>query len=299
MRSKRWSMWFVLVGSFMFQMSCGSEPARQAESRQKSEAQQKAEPRQQFDLRGEVVGVDKERHQVIIAHEAIEGYMEAMTMPFNVKDDWALSVLSPGKRVQATLVVQGNRSWIEHPIIYEGKSSGGTGYAFSAPKPGVRIPDFRLLNQDGKPIHLSQYQGRPLLLTFIYTRCPLPDYCPLMSFNFAAIHQRILSIPPSDRTPHLLSISFDYDYDTPQVLQKYAQRYMNPLDFQNWEFATGSPDQIKRITGYFGLILRKENNQIVHSLVTALIGPDGKLDHLYLQNEWKPEEVLARLKLVD
>jgi protein SCO1/2 len=291
MQSNRWSTLFAVAGACMFLISCRSEPSQKAGSQQQSESQQ------QYDLRGEVVGVDKDRHQVIIAHEAIEGYMEAMTMPFNVKDQWAMDSLAPGKRVQATLVVQGDRSWLEHIIIYEGKSSGSTGFAFSAPKPGIKIPDFELLNQDGKPIHLRQYQGRPLLLTFIYTRCPLPDYCPLMSFNFAAIHQRVQSMPPSDRTPHLLSISFDYEYDTPQVLRKYAQRYMNPLDFQNWEFATGSSDQIKKITGYFGLILRKENNQIVHSLVTALIGPDGKLVHLYLHNDWKPEEVLTRLKL--
>lgn len=291
MRRNHWGAVLVLAGVCICLMSCRSESGQQAQQTQQSEQ------RQEYNLRGEVVGVDKDRQQVIIAHEAIEGYMDAMTMPFKVKDEWAMSSLAPGKRVQATLVVQGDRSWIEKLIIYEGKASKNTAIAFTPPKPGAKIPDFELLNQDGERIHISQYQGHPLLLTFIYTRCPLPDYCPLMSFNFSAIDRRIKSLPPSERIPHLLSISFDYDFDTPSVLRKYAQRYMNPLDFQNWEFATGSADQIKKITGYFGLILRKENNQIVHSLVTALVDPDGKLVHLYLHNDWKPEDVLARLKL--
>jgi protein SCO1/2 len=252
---------------------------------------------QRHQLRGEVVAVDQDRHQVTLAHEKIEGFMDAMTMPFNVKDEWAIPLLAPGKRVQATLVVQGNRSWIEGLIISEGKASTDTSLVFTMPEPGAKIPDFELLNQDGERIHLSQYQGRPLLMTFIYTRCPLPDYCPLMCFNFAAIHKRLESMPPSEKIPHLLTVSFDSEYDTPAVLRKFAQRYMNPLDFQSWEFATGSWDEIRKITGHFGLIFRKEKNQIVHSLVTALIGPDGRLVKIYLHNDWKPEEVLSQLDL--
>ena len=274
---------FTAAGVAIFLTGCRSES--------------QPEKAQRYQLRGEVVSVDQDRHQVTLAHEKIEGFMDAMTMPFNVKDEWAMSALAPGKRVQATLVVQGNHSWIEGLIISEGKASTNTSLAFTMPEPGAKIPDFELLSQDGEPIHLSQYQGRPLLLTFIYTRCPLPDYCPLMCFNFAAIHQKLQSMRPSEKIPHLLTVSFDSEFDTPAVLRKFAQRYMNPLDFQSWEFATGSSDEIRKITGYFGLIFRKEENQIVHSLVTALIGPDGKLVKIYLHNDWKPEEVLSRLDL--
>ncbi len=253
-------------------------------------------PEQRFDLRGSVVAVDKANRQVTIAHEPIKGYMDAMTMPFNIGDDWAVTVLAPGQTVEATLVVQGDRSWIEGLKITQTKDSGSSAVANSPPQIGAEVPDFQLLNQENKQIHLSQYRGRPLLLTFIYTRCPLPDYCPRMSKNFSEIYRGLQSQPQSDRKPHLLSISFDPDFDTPAELKNYAGRYMNPADFSVWEFATGTPDEIRKIAGYFGLSYQKESGQIIHSLVTALIGPDGKLVRLYLGNEWTSRQVLTELQ---
>jgi protein SCO1/2 len=221
--------------------------------------------------------------------------MGAMTMPFNVKDDWALSVLSPGQTVNAVLVVQENRSWIEDLKISDGESEEYPEDALPLPEPGDIVPDFELLNQDNRRIHLHQYRGRPLLLTFIYTRCPLPDYCPLMSGNFAAIHHSLQSQPETGNRPHLLTVSFDTDFDTPSVLREYAGRYMKPVQFDHWEFATGSKEQIQEITGYFGLAYEQQSGQIIHSLVTALIGPDGKLVRIYNGNQWRPDEILAEL----
>jgi protein SCO1/2 len=251
---------------------------------------------QRYDLKGSVVAVSREKRQVTIAHEPIKGYMDAMTMPFNVRDEWALTVLAPGQKVEATLVVQGDRSWIEGLRITETKDNPDAPAAAVFPKIGDTVPDFTLLNQDNKRIHLTQYRGRPLLLTFIYTRCPLPDYCPRTSKNFSEIYQGLQSFVPSGHKPHLLTVSFDTDYDTPAVLRDYAARYMNPVAFSEWEFATGSSDEIKKITGYFGLVYSRESGQITHSLVTALIGPDGRLAHLYLGNDWTPRQVLAEFK---
>ncbi len=253
-------------------------------------------PEQRYDLRGKVVSVDIARQQVTLAHEPVEGYMDAMTMPFNVREEWAMDELAPGQEVQATLVVQGDRSWIEGLVISQTVDSDSPVVAGSVPEIGDEVPDFSLLNQDNSRIHLSQYRGRPLLLTFIYTRCPLPDYCPRTSMNFSEIHRKLRSRPESNRKPRLLTISFDTDYDTPPVLRDYAGRYMNPTDFGEWEFATGSPDEIKEITGYFGLSYYKESDQIIHSLVTALIGPDGKLESLYLGNKWTPSQILAEFQ---
>jgi protein SCO1/2 len=252
-------------------------------------------PERRFDLKGKVISVDKEHRQVTIAHEEIKGFMDAMTMPFTVKDDWALGVLAPGQTVEATLVVQEDRSWIVGIRISQTEPATEPATATSVLKPGDAVRDFELLNQDNKRIKLSQYRGRPLLLTFIYTRCPLPEFCPLTSKKFSEIYRELPSLP-SSKKPHLLTISFDSDYDTPAVLRDYARRYMNPLSFEDWEFATGSAGQIKESTTYFGLIYRKESGQITHSLVTALIGPDGKLAHLYLRNDWTPKDVLAELR---
>jgi protein SCO1/2 len=253
-------------------------------------------PERRYELKGRVVSVQKTQRQVTLAHDPIKDYMDAMTMPFNVKDAWALSVLTPGQKVEATLVVSGERSWIEGLRISRSESPGNSSAANPEPKIGDEVPDFRLLNQDNKRIHLDQYRGRPLLLTFIYTRCPLPDYCPRTSRYFSEIYRRIQSLPDSTWRPHLLTVSFDTDFDTPAVLRKYAARYMDPPGFGDWTFATGTADEIRQITGYFGLIYRRESGQITHSLVTALIAPDGKLDRLYRNNEWTPGRVLEDLK---
>jgi protein SCO1/2 len=250
-------------------------------------------PEQRFDLKGKVVAVDPAHRQVTIAHEKIPGFMDAMTMSFDIGDDWAVAVLAPGQRIEATLVVRGDRSWIEGLRISKTEEQKGVPLSSPAPKIGDKVPDFWLLNQDNRRIHLSQYGGRPLLLTFIYTRCPLPDYCPRTSMNFSEIYRSLESGNKSN--PHLLTVSFDTDHDTPAVLREYAGRYMHPVNFGTWEFATGSPEEIKKITGYFGLSYWPESGQITHNLVTALIGPDGRLARLYQGNQWKVAEVMADL----
>jgi protein SCO1/2 len=253
-------------------------------------------PERRFDLKGTVISLDKEHRQVTIAHEEIKGFMDAMTMPFNVKEDWAMEALAPGQTVEAILVVQEDRSWIEGMRISKTVSTSDPVNTVVSLKRGDEVPDFELLNQDNHRIKLSQYRGHPLLLTFIYTRCPLPEFCPRTSKNFSEIYQEMQSSLPTAKRPHLLTISFDVDYDTPAVLRDYARRCMNPVSFENWEFATGSMEEISKITAYFGLVYQKESGQIVHSMVTALIGPDGKLMHLYLRNEWKPKDILADLR---
>ncbi|HTY64099.1 MAG TPA: SCO family protein [Acidobacteriota bacterium] len=257
-------------------------------------------PERRFELKGKVVSVDKSQHQVTLEHEAIKGYMDAMTMSFDVKDDQVLP-LAPGQMIRATLVVQEDRSWIEGITITKTESEaepiGDSAELHPAPKPGTEVPDFSLLNQDNKHIHLSQYKGQYLLLTFIYSRCPLPDYCPRTSSNFAAIHNSLHSMPSSGPKTHLLTVSFDTENDTPSVLREYAARYMRPAAFDEWEFATGTPDEIKNITGFFGVSFWRESGMIAHFLMTALIGPDGKIASIHPGNKWTPREILAELKL--
>jgi protein SCO1/2 len=253
-------------------------------------------PERRFDLKGKVVAIDNAQRQVTIAHEQIPGFMDAMTMPFNVREDWALGALAPGQAIEATLVVQGDRSWIEGIRISQSEAGDSSQTAGATLRIGDEVPDFKLLNQDNKQIHLAQYRGRPLLLTFIYTRCPLPDFCPRTSRNFSEVYRGLKSTTKSGRRPHLLTVSFDTEYDTPAVLREYARRYMNPPDFGAWEFATGFPEDIQKITGYFGLVYRRESGQITHSLVTALIGPGGKLTRLYQGNQWIPSQVLTEFQ---
>jgi len=257
-------------------------------------------PGQRFDLRGKVVAVNKNEGTVRLAHEAIPGYMAAMTMDYPLKDKWAFDVLKPGQTIHATLVSASDRAWLEGIVVTEETQPEGKSLAppESARTPiGEDVPDFPLTNQNGRQIHLHQYRGKTLLLTFLYTRCPLPNYCPLMSKNFAQILAQVRNDPTLSLSTHLLSISIDPEYDKPAVLRAYGLDYSgNAHPFDQWEFASGTPEQVRKVAEFFGLNYWTESGQIVHALVTALIGPDGKVVKIYRGNDWQPAIVLADLR---
>ncbi len=256
-----------------------------------------------YELKGKVVSVDKEKKEVTIAHDEIKGYMPAMTMPFKLKDEWAFDVLAPGSRVGATLVVDANSFWLEG-IAISMTMDDPTGVknpmdTVTKPKLGDEVPDFSLINQDGKPVKLHQYRGKALLLTFIYTRCPLPEYCTLMSSNLNEVNKALQGATNMQERTHLLSITIDPEYDTPKVLRSYGAATTGKFaqeNFAHWDFVTGKPEEIKRTAEYFGLTYFEEKNQITHSLRTALIAPDGKVHKLYPGNEWNPADVFKDIQ---
>ena len=256
-----------------------------------------------YPINGKVVAVDKKDRTATISHEDIAGYMPAMTMPFRIKNDADLEMMKPGDQVTGSLVVNDTSSWVEIATIAEGAGPiSPTAEIPGEPKPGDEVPDFGLTNQDGKRIHLAQYRGKALALTFVYTRCPQPDQCTLMSTNFATVDKELQKDPDTLAKTHLLTISFDPDYDTPKVLRSYGAshtgRYSDET-FQHWEFATGTKDEVKGIAQFFGLRYFQDtesgDEQVIHSLRTAVIGPDGKLMKLYRGNEWKPDEIVNDL----
>ena len=258
-----------------------------------------------FDLSGKVVSVEPGKHIITVAHEEIKDYMPAMTMPFTVKgSDWVFGVVKPGNRIAAAYVVDGTDSWLEEVVItQEGAADPNSRSGTAGPKPGDEVPNYRLINQNGDAIRIHDYKGKALLLTFIFTRCQDPNQCTLMSGNFANIHQELVKQPEVRNKTHLLSITFDPEYDTPKVLRSYGSAYTGKYadeTFDHWEFASGTQDEVKSVAQYFGMSYHKDEagkEQMVHTLATALIGPDSKLIKLYRGNEWTPEEVLADLKL--
>jgi protein SCO1/2 len=257
-----------------------------------------------YPIKGVVVAVNETERTAVVKHEDIPGYMAGMTMDFKIKNTADLKTMKPGDQITGTLVVDDVSSWIEITTITEGGAAlTPTTVVAGEPKPGDEIPDFSLLNQDGKPIHLSQYKGRSLALTFVYTRCPQPDQCTLMSSNFAAVDLELHKQPDVYAKTHLLTISFDPAYDTPQVMRSYGASHTGRYSdekFEHWEFATGSADEVKHIAEFFGLRYFKDSatgeEQIMHSLRTAVIDPDGKLVKLYRGNEWKPSELVEDLR---
>src|SRR6185436_17886837 len=135
-----------------------------------------------FDLKGKIVAVDKGQQLLTIAHEDIKDYMPGMTMEFKVRDAWVFDIAKPGDEITAAYIVDGASSWLEEVVIKEGtEKADAAGVAGTEPKVGDEIPNYRLINQDGKAIRIHDYKGKTLLLTFIFTRCQDPQQCTLMS----------------------------------------------------------------------------------------------------------------------
>jgi protein SCO1 len=254
-----------------------------------------------YDFKGKVVSVEKDKQLVTIAHEEVKGYMPAMIMPFKLKDAWPFEVLAAGDQIGATLVVDGSSTWLEDVVITQQGTAAATasGNQATEAKTGDEIPNYGLVNQDNKPIKIHDYRGKALLLTFIYTRCPDPTYCTLMSNNFAEVDQELQNQPELYKQTHLLSISFDPDFDTPAVLRSYGAAYTGKYvdeKFDHWEFASGSKDQVKGLAQYFGLRYYEGSDQIIHGLRTVIVAPDGKVYKVYSDNTWKPAEVVSDLQ---
>jgi protein SCO1 len=264
----------------------------------------KTENEKRYHVTGKVIAINKSEKTATINHDEIQGYMESMTMDFTVKSDSDLDKMKPGDQITGTLVITDTSSWIEIMAITQGGAAlTPTTIVPGEPKPGDEIPDFTLVNQDGKSIRLAQYKGKALALTFVYTRCPQPDQCTLMSNNFAAIEKELQPQPDAYAKTHLLSITFDPEYDTPKVMRSYGAshtgRYSDEA-FKHWEFVTGTAEQVRGIAEYFGVRSFKDSatgkEELIHSLRTAVIDPQGKLVKLYRGNEWKPAEIVADLK---
>lgn len=256
---------------------------------------------ERYELRGSVVSVDKERQRVVLAHEEVPGYMPAMTMPFRVKDRWVVDALEPGRQVQADLVVAGGGSWIENVTITTatGEPSAPSMIEGSVePTQGAPAPPVDLVDHEARRISLADFEGKAVVLTFIYTRCPVPDYCPLMTENFAVAEREMRGDPRLAGSVQLISVSIDPEFDTPEVMREYARRVAGDERGaipRNWTFATGSPDEVRKVAQSYGLVYESANGEVVHTLRTALIAPDGSLHRIYRGNEWKPADLLADL----
>ena len=249
-----------------------------------------------FDLRGVVVSINYQQRRIIIDHEEIPNYMMAMTMPFKVKDTTILYRVQPGDTVQGTLAVSRSESWIEKlAVVSKGEvvepSSAAADSIFRRVyKVGETMPDFSFVNQEGRRVRLSDYRGKVVAMTFIYTRCPLPDFCIRMSDHFARV-QKSLS---ADRTLagkwHLITISFDPKFDTPPVLKNYGKVYTK--DLSTWDFVTDSMKTILDIADGLELVTEDdEGGLIAHNLRTAVIDKKGALVEVFRGNEWTPQQL--------
>jgi len=257
-----------------------------------------------YKLRGKVVSTDAAKGEVTLDHEAIPGFMEAMTMPYKLKDASILGELHPGDVITADVLVSAdpNADYLLDHIVVVGQARPDTKppVSYHVPAPGDATPDFKLRNQDGRRIHLGQFRGQALLVTFIYTRCPSPEFCPRVTRNFAEVEKQLAGDPALYAKTHLLSVSFDPDHDTPERLRAYGASYIGSdakNAFAHWDFAVPEKPVLAEMAKWFDLgMTSAADGSITHTLSTTLIGPDGKVARFYPGNEWTAEQVLEDVK---
>ncbi|MCA1562754.1 MAG: SCO family protein [Acidobacteria bacterium] len=227
--------------------------------------------------RGLVLRVDPAASAVTVSHEAIPGYMDAMVMRFTAANPSDLADVRPGDRIQFRIKVTGNRTVIDRVALLSAAPADDS-LIMSPAKPslvaiGQLVPDFTLTNQDGYPVSLASLHGKVVALTFIYTRCPLPDYCPRMMAHLNAVRDRFGDRLNVDLA--LLTLTFDPKYDTPAQMKQYAQHYR--ADVPGWHFLTGGASQIARVCSLFGVEFWPDEGLITHTLQTAVIDREGRL----------------------
>jgi protein SCO1/2 len=256
-----------------------------------------------FHMVGKIVSIDAANSSLTIDHQAIPGFMDAMTMGYTVRSAQTLTGLAAGDEITADVVVPDQGTlYLENIMVTKKGSSisnsttdNSATAATHEPQPGERVPDFAFINQDGKRIHLSSFRGDALLVTFIYTRCPYPEYCPLVSKNFAHVYAASRGSATAAKV-RLLSVSFDPQHDTPEVLKKYAETMRQTAGgpvFDRWEFVAAPPSELKEVANFFGLYFSETGGQIVHSMSTTVIAPDGTVSKWYRDNAWAPADILA------
>lgn len=245
-----------------------------------------------YQVKGVLEEVRSEGWKALIAHEDIPGYMDAMTMLLDVKNTNELAGLKPGDQITFRMLVTDDDGWIDHV-----RRTGTTNAPVAAPPPVVKVeelktgavlPDYTLTNQLGQAIQLSHFQGRALAFTFIFTRCPFPTFCPRMNNNFAQV-QKLMSERQSGTNWHLLSISFDPEFDTPERMAIYSQNY-HP-DPTHWSFATAADETIRKLGGLFGLAYSKDEALFSHNVRTVVVDVQGRVQTVFTNNEWKPGEL--------
>ncbi len=260
-----------------------------------------------YNLKGKVISVDRTAKKAKIEHEAIEGYMEAMTMDFPIHAEWVWNDLIPGSEIRAELVVD---NAAKDPYYLENIGIIAAPNPDQSPVPvnenfaqvGKEVPDFSLTNQDGKRISMKDFRGKALAITFIYAKCPLPDYCIRMSTNFSDLARQISADAEIKDKIRLLSISFDPANDTPEKLRSYGIGYLGndpKAKFDVWQIAVGSDAEVRKIADFFGLRYEEDKNdkaQINHNLRTITISPDGKVTKVFPGNEWTPPQLLKELE---
>ena len=259
-------------------------------------------PERVFAARGVVRSVPESGHTLVVRHEEIPGYMPKMTMELNVRDTNEITGLERDDEISFQLIATAKTHWIQN-IKRGGKvAPTETPAVVETNKPPVRelhpgevLPDYELLGEDGQTVRFSDFRGQAVAFTFIFTRCPLPDFCPRMGNNFAAAREGLRAKANAATNWQFLSISFDPEHDSPEVLRNYAKYYRHN-DADRWRFATAPLKVLATLAPELDLMFAKEaGGSISHNLRTVVIDPQGRLYKQFDGNQWTPEALAEAL----
>ena len=241
-----------------------------------------------YAVRGVLQSADATGGRAVIAHDEIPGYMVAMTMEFTAAQPAELAGLVPGDVLTFDLRVTDRES-----RIVQVRKVGHTTPPAPAPTVdavGALLPDVALVDERGRSFRLAETKGGALAVTFIFTRCPLPDFCPRMNAHFASVQRALAASTGKWR---LLSVTMDPAYDTPARLAEYAARYQPG---QRWSFATGETAEVAKLTTALGLETKGEGAALTHNLRTVVVDATGRVRRIFTGNEWQPEELIAEMR---
>jgi protein SCO1/2 len=290
--------WMLLIGLMFAGVGCNHKSATERSSTTSTVTNLKV-----FEVKGLVSEVRPRQKEVEIKHEAVPDYMPAMTMPFDVRDTNELAGLQAGDRVIFRLQATDTDAWIDHirkigPALPTNQipTTGEFRLVREAPRveEGDLLPEYHLTNQFGQAFSTTQFNGQALALTFLFTRCPYPTFCPRMANNFEEAQQKLETLNGGPTNWHLLTVSFDPEFDTPAVLKTYAQ--FHKYDPAHSTFATGSLIDITALAEQLGLTFwHDENGSISHNLRTVVIGASGRVQKIFQGNEWTSAELVAEI----
>jgi protein SCO1/2 len=250
-------------------------------------------PTQVYTVKGVIKKLEADGKTAVIQHEAIPGYMQAMTMPFEVRDTNLLHGLKSGDAISFKLAVTPKEGWIADLIKLapstqipapQAVETMHVTRALQPLDPGDMLPDYHFTNELGEPVSLSQFKGQVLAFTFFFTSCPFPEFCPRMTSNFAEVERELEAMTNAPAHWHLLSISFDPSNDTPQHLATYA--LAADYNKNHWNFLTGDEDQISGLAEQIGENYWHEGASIGHNLRTVVVDPSGRIRKIIGGSKW-------------
>jgi len=289
------SLWLILV---LLAISCGKAPGPSSTS---TAIAQNTNQRV-FQVQGVIKSIKPAQKEIEIKHEEIPGYMPGMTMPFDVRDTNELTGLQPGQTVSFRLIVTATDGWIDHLQPVAAKPEPAS--AISTSTPPIRVvqalqlheplPEYHFTNQLGQAVSTTQFKGSALAITFLFTRCPFPTFCPRLANDFEEAQQKLLTLPGGPTNWQLLTISIDPEFDRPEVLKAYAE--VHHYDPAHWSFLTGDLADVSAFGDLFGLAFWHDSNgSITHNMRTAVIDTDGRLQHVFEGKDWTSAELVAEL----